>query len=380
MLTKNYNDALGIIFTNSYDSMIPELVAERSISSVPFASRYRLCDFIISSMVHSNISNISFMCRKNYHSLMDHLGSGAEFDLARKNGGLNIVPPFAEKQVDIYNGRVEALASLIGYLKKCKEKYVILSDSNYAFNFDFRKAIKFHAEHNADVTQFYRRQAIPKTFFRPTNSREVFYTLVLDGTRVTDIEVAKKRSGIVNYSMNISIIERTKIISLIEETMCSGGNYWSRDVLKPRVNTLNIQAYEFPAYAAQILDMKSYFTESMALLDEKNCDAMFEGERVYTKVRDDNPTVYKAGAKVKNIMAGDGCIIEGEVENSIIFRGVKIGKGAKVKNCILMQDTVVEDGASIEYVITDKDVKISKNKTLSGNDSYQVYVSKGQLV
>lgn len=107
---------------------------------------------------------------------------------------------------------------------------------------------------------------------------------------------------------------------------------------------------------------------------------MFSGNQIYTKIRDDNPTRYINGSKAQNVMVADGCVIEGDVENSILFRGVHIGKGAKVKNCVLMQDTIVEDNASVEYVITDKDVTITEGKSLTGNDSFQVFVAKGQTV
>ena len=144
---------------------------------------------------------------------------------------------------------------------------------------------------------------------------------------------------------------------------------------------LNIQAYEYTGYASQITDMKSYFEENMKLLDEDNREALFKsGNSIYTKIRDDNPTRYINGSKAKNVMVADGCVIEGTVENSILSRGVKIGKNAKVKNCILLQDTVIEDGANLEYVITDKNVRVSSNRSLTGNDSFQVYVAKGQTV
>ena len=151
-------EALGIIFPNSYDSLVPELVTERLMASIPFASRYRMCDFMISSMVHCGIDNISILVRKNNHSLMDHLGSGREWDLTRKNGGLNIVPPYAQKQVKMYEGRIEALESIRGYLKKQNEKYVIMTDSNVAVNFDFNDLLHAHMASGADATVVYRKQ------------------------------------------------------------------------------------------------------------------------------------------------------------------------------------------------------------------------------
>ena len=118
----------------------------------------------------------------------------------------------------------------------------------------------------------------------------------------------------------------------------------------------------------------------MKLLDEENLYGLFAPNPVYTKIRDDNPTRYIAGATAKNIMAADGCVIEGEVENSVLFRGVKVGKGAKVKNCVLMQDTVVEPGVQLEYVITDKQVVITEGKEMNGTDTYPMFVAKGKRV
>lgn len=374
-------EALGIIFPNSYDSLVPELVSERLMASIPFASRYRMCDFLISSMVHCGIDNISIIVRKNYHSLMDHLGNGREWDLSRKKGGLNIVPPFAQKQVKMFAGRIEALESIKGYLKKQTEKYVIMSDANIAVNFDFNDLLNAHIKSGADVTMVYRKQEIPKALIRQsTEAMDLYYALGMNGDRVSKIYINPSEDGEMNFSLNIYVIERENLIRLIDEAYVHGYTYFVRDILEKQIDQLDIRGYCYDGYVAHIHDMKSYFEENMKLLEEENLDALFSGNQIYTKIRDDNPTRYINGSTAKNVMVADGCVIEGEVENSILFRGVKIGKGAKVKNCVLMQDTIVEDGASVEYVITDKDVTISSDKLLTGNDSFQVYVSKGQTV
>ena len=374
-------EALGIIFPNSYDSLVPELVSERLMASIPFGSRYRMCDFLISSMVHCGIDNISIIVRKNYHSLMDHLGNGREWDLSRKKGGLNIVPPFAQKQVKMFAGRIEALESIKGYLKKQTEKYVIMSDANIAVNFDFNDLLNAHIKSGADVTMVYRKQEIPKALIRQsTEAMDLSYALGMNGDRVSKIYINPSEDGEMNFSLNIYVIERENLIRLIDEAYVHGYTYFVRDILEKQIDQLDIRGYCYDGYVAHIHDMKSYFEENMKLLEEENLDALFSGNQIYTKIRDDNPTRYINGSTAKNVMVADGCVIEGEVENSILFRGVKIGKGAKVKNCVLMQDTIVEDGASVEYVITDKDVTISSGKLLTGNDSFQVYVSKGQTV
>ena len=374
-------EALGIIFPNSYDSLVPDLVSERLMASIPFASRYRMCDFMISSMVHCGIDNISILVRKNYHSLLDHLGNGREWDLARKNGGLNIVPPFAQKQIKVFSGRIEALESIRGYLIKQTEKYVILSDANIAVNFDFNALLDAHIKSGADVTMVYRKQEIPQSLIRQsTAGMDLYYVLGINGDRVSKIYINPKESGEMNFSLNIYVIDRELLIRMVDEAYLHGDVYFVRDILEKKIDQLDVRGFCYDGYVAHIHDMNSYFEENMRLLKEENINALFSGNQIYTKIRDDNPTRYINGAKAKNVMVADGCVIEGEVENSVLFRGVKIGKGAKVKNCVLMQDTVIEDNASVEYVITDKNVTISEGKSLTGNDTFQVYVAKGQVV
>ncbi|MBS5282678.1 MAG: glucose-1-phosphate adenylyltransferase subunit GlgD [Clostridiales bacterium] len=374
-------DALGIIFPNSYDTLVPDLVSERLMASIPFASRYRMVDFILSSMVNCGISNISIIVRQNYHSLMDHLGSGREWDLVRKNGGLNILPPFAEKDVKLYNGRVEALSNILDFLRHQKERYVVLADTNIAVNFDFKALIQAHMESGADVTVAYKAEPLPAcALAAPIESRDMYYTLDIEDGRVTKMWINAKEEGVQNFSMNIYIMEREFLIEQISSAYARGYVYFERDILAPRLDKLNVQAFKFDGYVANIGDMKSYFDENMKMLDDANVDALFSGNPVYTKIRDDNPTRYITGAKASNIMAADGCVIEGEAENSILFRGVKIAKGAKVRNSVLMQGTVVEADADMEYIITDKNVTVTQGKVLKGTDTFPVYVAKGQTV
>ena len=379
--TINNREALGILFPNSYDALVPELVTERLMASIPFASRYRVGDFILSSMARAGISNISMVVRENYLSLMDHLGSGREWDLARKNGGLNIIPPFAQKEVKIYGGRVEALESIKGFLVSQTEKYVVMCDTNMVANMDFSDLLAKHKKNGADITAVYRKMEIPENFRKPLGTnRELYYTFEVEGNRVTQLFVNPKREGIVNYSMNIYVMERELLIRLIDEAFVLGFSCFERDVIAPQIDMLEVQGYCYDGYVAHIHDMKSYFDENMKLLEEENLKGLFDPGPIWTKIRDDNPTRYIKGAKVSNVMAADGCVIEGEVENSILFRGVKVKKGAKVKNCVLMQDTVVEENVNLEYVITDKKVKITEGKSLVGTETFQVYVSKKQIV
>ena len=264
-------DALGIIFPNSYDEQVPDLVNERLMASIPFASRYRMVDFILSSMVNCGIGNVSIIVRKNYHSLMDHLGSGREWDLARKKGGLNIVPPYSEKKIQVYCGRVEALANVLDFLKWQKEKYVVMADTNIACNFDFKEMLNQHIESGADVTAAYTKQPIPegvRSSYEKTNY--LHYTFSMAGQKISKIFVNSEEHGVQNVSMNIYVMERKLLIDEIKKGFVLGNKFFERDVLAPQTEKLNIQGYEFTGYQARIDDMKSYFDENMKLLEDEN--------------------------------------------------------------------------------------------------------------
>ena len=380
-MLNNNNKALGIIFPNSYDTIMPELANERLMASIPFASRYRMIDFVLSSMVNAGIDNVTLVVRKNYLSLLDHLGSGREWDLARKNGGLNIVPPFSQKTSKVYGGRVDALAGIAEFIKNQKEEYVVLSDANVACNFDFEALVNAHIEKGADVTvAYYKKDTLVANCDAFSGNQEFYYTLGIEDGRVNDIKINESGEGDFNLSLNMYVLRKDLLLDLIKNATIKGDVLFERDVLIPQLATLNVQAFEFTGYVAAFYDLVSYFKTSMDLLDQEKLDALFGPAPIYTKIRDDNPTRYVKGCEVKNIMAADGCVIEGEVENSILFKGVKIAKGAKVKNCILMQDTVVGEDAELEYVITDKNVTITKDVELEGVANFPIYVGKGKTI
>lgn len=381
MVSSNAN-AMGIIFPNSYDTLVPELVSKRAMASIPFASRYRMIDFLLSSMVNSGIDNISIVVRQNYRSLMDHLGSGREWDLSRKNGGLNIIPPFSERGIKVYTGHLEALSNILPLLRNSKEKYAILTDAHIAANIRFDDIIAEHEKSGADVTVVYHNADLSgRNDYTRKDTDNFTYTLQLDEeNRVKEMHINAQDLGPQNHSMNIYIIDREFLVTQVEDATVRGKIYFERDVLLPNLNNFVVKGYEFKGYVALINSIKSYFDENMALLKQENADALFEGNSIYTKVRDDNPTRYTSTAKVKNVMAADGCVIEGTVENCVLFRGVKIAKGAVVKNCILMQDTVIAENTTAEYLITDKNVTVTAYQEVKGTASYPMYITKKRVV
>lgn len=372
--------AMGIIFPNSFDSLVSKMVELRLMGSLPFASRYRMVDFVLSSMSNCDISNIAVLPNKNYLSLMDHLGTGREWDLARKNGGVQIFPPFAENGGKVATGRVVALANILRHLKQQKEEYVVMCDTNIVVNFDFKAMIKEHIESGADISIAYKKQGLPETFLKSDDvNKDIYYSFEIENECIKEINV-NPTEGIHNLSLNIFVIERELLIKLVKDAYDHGLTHFTRDILWAKRNELKLHAYKYEGYVAHICSINSYFDENMKLLKDENLDALFGSAPIFTKIRDDNPTRYTDASNVKNAMIADGCFIEGEVENSILFRGVKVAKGAKVKNCILMQDTVIEEGAEIEYLITDKEVTVSANVEMKGTETYPTYIVKGYTV
>ncbi len=369
-------NALGIIFPNAHDNLVPELVRRRSMASVPFAGRYRMIDFCLSGMVNGGIENVAVLVKKSYFSLMDHLGNGREWDLARKRGGLSIIPPYSRISTKIYKGRIEALSDILGYLESQKEKLVIISDCNIASHLDYTSLILQHTKSGADVTMVYEKSEIPQQLQGDNQT----FTLNDDG-RIIDIHFNDYESGEKNLGMNVLVLDRESLIIMVKSALVRNLTNFERDVLAPRLAHLNVQGYEYTGYSARIYSMQSYFEQSMKLVDSTNLNELFPEEKpVYTKVRDEAPARFAMDSKVKKCIIADGCSIEGEVENCVLFRGVVINKGAKVKNCVLMQGTVVEENVELSYVVTDKNVTITKDKVLCGDKNYTVFVEKGSVV
>ena len=216
----------------------------------------------------------------------------------------------------------------------------------------------------------------------PEGRKNDNYTLTVDANgRVTELLFNDYRPGVQNLDLNIYVLERETLLKLVRDATSRGLIYFERDILAHNVNILNIHALEYTGYVAHVCDMKSYFDENLKLTDDENLEKLFPKKSpVYTKIRDDNPTRYVPGCKVTDSILADGCVIEGTVENCVLFRGVKVKKGAVVKNCVLMQDTVVEANAELDCVVTDKNVKITAGKKLSGTESFPVYVQKKHTV
>ena len=368
------NNVMGVIFSNLHEELIRELTDKRTMGSVPFGGRYRLIDFVLSNMVNSGINKVGVVTKRNYQSLMDHLGSGKAWDLSRRRDGLFILPPFGNSEGEFTN-RLETLRAIRGFIENSKEEYILLSDCDVVCNIDYQEVVAYHIEKQADITVIYIQGAIPKKFHNP---------LVLnleEDNRIKEMTINPQIENICNYSMNMFIMKRELLLQLLSECASHNLSNFKRDILQANTSTLRIYGYQFAGFTQIISSMNSYFEANMELMSPKARAELFNSSRpIYTKVRDDMPTKYGLGAIAKNSLIANGCVIEGEVENCILFRGVHIGKGAKVSNSIIMQDTIIGSNSNINYVIADKDIRIKDERTLMGFRSYPVYISKASIV
>lgn len=373
----------GIIFSNLHDKNIPELTLRRTMASVPYAGRYRLIDFALSNMVNSGITSVSVITHYNYQSLMDHIGAGKDWDLARRSGGIKILPPYmtayANQSNALYNSLMEALKSVNYSVSRFTSDYVVLSDCDVICNVDLNDMINDHIENNADITIAVKRVLLNKD----AASRNVIIDADPEG-RIVDINPYPTNvTGYRDIDLNILVINRDYLQSVVVDAIAHGYTSFNRDVIARNMARRNFRIYKYDGYFANIGSLADYYSHSMELLGTpENRDEIFgiKTRPIYTKVRNSAPTRYAESSVVKNSLVADGCIIDGTVENSIIFRGVKISRGATVKNSILFQDTVIGENVFLNCVITDKNVVIRDGRILSGHETLPFFVEKNRLV
>jgi glucose-1-phosphate adenylyltransferase len=368
---------MGLILTEN-NVHINGLTEKRSVAALPIAGRYRLIDFIMSNFVNVGITNVGVIIKNNYSSLMDHLGSGKEWDLNRKNDGLHILPPYIGRGMNgLGEGNIDLIGSVGGYIRKSKQKFCILSEGNTICNINFDDVMAFHNDKNADITIVYNEET-------DLDDKSLSANTILEideDSRVINMEEKPRRPKTNNASMDMFLIDKGLLQYMVDESIARGEHEFVRDILMKKLSRLRIFAYKYEGYVGRINSIKSYYNNNMRILDEKVRKELFNIDNpIYTKIKDQVPTRYGKDTVAHNSLIADGCTIEGEVVNSIIFRGVYIGKGAKVKNSIVMQDSVIQNGSELVHAVIDKEVTVRESRRLIGEANYPMIVSKGSVV
>lgn len=369
------NDLHGLLFAYRADANLGELTRPRNTCSLPFGGRYRLIDFMLSNYVNAGISDVGIIVHQNYQSLLDHLGSGKDWDLSRKHGGLRILPPFSyARRGGDYRGPMDALAGVSDYLNNIRQDYVILGRGDVALNLPVADVFQQHLDSGADVTVV----CTPTLRGAPRSSE---YVEVSESGRITDLSIHPIAAGDQLESLELYVLSKQLLLSMVDYCAAHDVTDFSRGVLQPRLDSLKLMPYVHQGYVGRFQSVDDYYHRSMDLLDPAVRADLFNPQRpIRTKDQSNPSTYYGPDSSCVCSLVADGCHIEGQVENSIISRGVTIEPGAKVVNSVLMQGTVVKAGASLAYVIADKSVTVNQGRMLMGHSTYPLAIAKGSVV
>ena len=372
------NNMMGLILTGWKKPELKDLSYIRSVSAMPVGGKYRAIDFILSNMVNSGIKNVGVLTQYIFRSLMDHLGSGKEWDLDRRYDGLFIFPPsMSDDGSGWYRGSADAMYNNLSFIKRSNEDYVVIAQGNGIFKMQMDEMLEFHIETNADITLAYRKMYDHS----PEDLSRLGIIQIDKYNRVTDLQEKPLNPHSDLGSIGIYIIKRTLLISLLEECIAHGEYDLVKDILIKKLDKLDVFGYEFKGYWRNISSVRNYYKCSMDMLNPEIRQELFKDNgKIYTKVKDEAPAKYNEEAEVRNSIVADGCFIEGTVENSVLFRGVMVAKNAVIKNSIVMQGAVIEQDAAIEYAILDKNVIMTKGKYLKGESGWPIVVGKNAVV
>ena len=373
-------NAFGLIFADSYDVALEKLTEHRTLAAVPFGGRYRVIDFTLSNLANAGIRNIGIITTQKYDSLMRHVRAGAEWDLNRKQTGITFLPPYASEDIQksVYENRLEAMQSNLAYFRDVHEKYVIMTSCNYVGNVDFAKMLEYHIKNGADITGLYTKTPQNKDASVPATE----FILNEDKT-IADVEITTEIKEGACVSANAYIMEREYLLDVLEKTIRGNlTSFRSHVLIEAIAEGRKVLAYEAPETLLFLDTMTGYMKSNFELFDRDIRSELFYNEYrpVITRVKDSAPTRYSSDAKVTNSIIADGAVIEGEVHNSIIFRGVRVKKGAVVENSIIMQDALVGEAARLNYTVLDKGSRINDCRMLSGYITHPFYVGHDETI
>ncbi len=370
-------NVMGIIMSGGRNTKLKELSTIRSSPAVPVGGKYRAIDFVLSNMVNSGITNIGVITQYSFRSLMDHLGSGKEWDLDRKTDGLFLFPPFlSDEGTGWYRGTADAMYNNLTFLKRSNEEYVLIAQGNCIFTTTFDDMLRAHKEKEADITVAYREMNdIPMEELSNMGIMQID-----SSSRVIDFQEKPMHPNTLNGSLGIYMIKRELLIALLEESVAHGYYDFVLDIIIKMLHKLKIYGYKYNGYWRSMSTVQMYYKCNMDLLDPAVNNELLGNLKIYTKVKDEAPAKYNEEAEVKNSIIADGCIIEGTVENSVLFRGVTVKRGAVVKDSIIMQGSIIEEDSALNYAILDKNVILSRNKCLKGEKSWPIIIGKNVIV
>ena len=371
--------AMGIIFANIYDSSMGDLTNKRTMASLPFGGRYRQIDFTLSNMSNSGIRRIGIISRHNYQSLMNHIGSGSEWNLELEEGGLEFMTPYAlGNSVSEFRGKLEALHSIREYLEYGdKDDYVVLSDSSVLCNMDLGKVIEAHIASGKDVTV-----VAAKGIANGKKQLSMAFAANEKG-ELTDVAVDYPAPEGYLASTGIFVVAKDLLMHHVQEAVARSLYRFERDFLLRlyQAGDLSLNVYCYEGVTLFNDSTEEYYQSNLAILNDEVRADLFNPDRpIYTRVRDQVPSYYCDGSDIINCSVADGCMLDGFVKDSVLFRHVTIGAGCDIDKCLIMNDTVVGEGSILKHVILDKDVVVYPGAKLIGTPTTPVIIKRGDKV
>jgi glucose-1-phosphate adenylyltransferase len=372
--------AAGIIFSSLNNNTLSRLTNERTVAAIPFACRYRLIDFSLSNMVNANISNIYIVANYKYRSLLEHIGSGKDWDLARRESGITFISPFQTaggSENKMFSTHMEALKSMKEYIDEIKEEYVVLMDSDVALTIDISDVIHTHEQTGCDVT-IVTSDVEPE--YTAKHPRIMISSVAGKVTQIAMSASYDERHP--ELALGIYVMKTQHLRNIIEEAEAYNLDSFTLLLLK-NCKSSNYRTYKYNGFAASVSSFLDYYKYSIELATNEKARESLLGKKeapIFTRVHNSAPTKHTSTAKVENSIIADECVIEGTVINSVIFRDVKIEKGAVVKNCVLFHGSHVGKNAKLNCIVADKDVHVTDGVNLSGNDNMPFYIQKGRKI
>ncbi|NLY35820.1 MAG: glucose-1-phosphate adenylyltransferase subunit GlgD [Tissierellia bacterium] len=365
----------GLINLGERETYIKELTQFRPLATVPFAGRYCLIDFMLSSMVNSDIENVSILVKDKFHSLNDHLSFGKWWDLDRKTGGLRVLYPDIKEET-AFEGDLQRLRSNLLYFEKMKVDHILMTRSNYVGNIDFKSAFAIHAQNDADITVLTKNVKNGKTRVDLLG----LDILMKDGEKVY---IGRNLGNQQEFELGIEMyfIKKRIFLEIVREALEEGRESSLSGAIKRRLQSYKVITHSLEEEVLPIYSMQQYYNASLRILETEHAKELFyKNGNIFTKTKDAPSSLYMSGSQVKNSLVANGCVIQGTVENSIIFRNVHVGKNAVIRNSVVFQGANICDDAQINFAVLDKRSFIGNGRVLMGDGGLPYFVGKGARI
>ena len=368
-------NVMGIIFTN--DATMGELTNKRTMASIPFGGRYRQVDWALSNLACAGVRHVGIISRHSYQSLMNHIGDGEEWGLELEEGGLEFLTPYAQSTVGTYRGKLESLMNAMDFLEYGDEdELVVMIDSAVLSNIDLTAVLDAHVASGKDITVVTKAGVC-------NGEKTIDLALKVEGGEIKDMVVNYAAPEDYVASMDIFVLSKKFLVKSVKEMIARDKFHMDRDLVMGGWNhgVVTVNTYAFEGVVMFNESVAEYYANSLSLIKKEVRNDLFHGAHtIYTKVRDRVPTYYGEDCEIEDCLVADGCMLYGEVENSVLFRQVTVAKDAEVEDCILMNDCVVGEGAELKYCILDKNVTVTPGAKLIGTKKNPIIVKRGETV